>query len=229
MMSPSYRLVEKDPRKEAAERNPCNLCRAVGLPGCKGHSGGGGGTSSDSKKDSGSASVSSGPIQASDIKAQLALSMYWTKNVVLNSVLEYKNPAAVLGFCLDMDRCLVAFYGNKKLSKEEELIVEEFLDAIEDELNLFKEELLKQGISQELVEQIKMKYVDTSLVLKFPTPKLHEGFIQRLVEKNLLSVVPGVQNENELDSPAEAGLEKHIAPNPFDIRSGPKPKRSLID
>jgi hypothetical protein len=34
---------EKDPRAKALENNPCSMCRALGLPVCKGHGGGSGG------------------------------------------------------------------------------------------------------------------------------------------------------------------------------------------
>ena len=123
----------KDPIKNAIEKNPCGLCRVQGIPVCRGHGSGGGGsgTSTGAAKNSASgstglvlsASSSANPALAADISALLSQNGNWTRTDVLESIFHFENPDALLSLNLDMERGLIGFYGNKNLSAEECLLL----------------------------------------------------------------------------------------------------------
>ena len=127
-----------------------------------------------------------------------------------------------------MERGLIKFYG-KNLLEEHFIQLEQFFSTIENELNVFKKELLAKGSTPAIIDQIKLECEGNSLTLKFPRPTFYDAFVKRLVEKNLLPVESVPQHDKTIDlaesilTCQELDSQKTTAPTPFDL-NGPKPK-----
>lgn len=238
-MSSNNHSVEEnqDLTKIAIEKNPCGLCRVQGLTVCKGHGGGGGGGSSSGASKEGAsgstelvlaASNTINQVPTADINALLSQNGDWIRADVLESVFHFKNPDALLDFCLDMERGLIKFYG-KNLLEEHSIQLDKFFSTIENELDVFKKELLATGSTPAIIDQIKLERESNSLTLKFPRPTFYDAFVKRLVEKNLLPVESIPQHGKTIDlaesifTSEELASRKTTAPTPFDL-NGPKPK-----
>ena len=84
----------KDPIKAAVDSNPCGSCRAMGLPGCKGHGGsggGGGGGGSDSneskKEEAGSKVIGApSPTALAATAEQDKAKVMWVQSQLLSNV-----------------------------------------------------------------------------------------------------------------------------------------------
>lgn len=238
--------------KSPAERNPCGICRASGLPVCKGHGGGGGGGgggSSESAKEDKSASpvpapqlkgsaLSTNPAPSIDLVALLNQNEDWTNQDDLDSAFKFENPEALFTIEMDMELGSLTFSGNKDLSKEQQDTLDEFFNAIENELIAFKNELTTRGENPTSLAQIKLTRERNALTLKLPTPTIYDAFIQRVVDKNILPVKPAPQpgktqemKISEITSQSKAQVpetskppEQSTAPTPFNIKNGPTPK-----
>lgn len=240
-MSSNNRPVEqsKDSKERALQNNPCGICRALGMPVCKGHGGGGGGSTPGSSKDD----VASGPkesvlhashlfnpVLSTDISALLPQNGDWSSSDVLESVFHFESPDALLSLHLDMERGLISFHGNKNISTEQYVLLNEFFSAIEVELGVFKKELAEEGNNPDLIDQLTVERQYNSLTLKFPSPRFYDGFVKRLVDKNLLPVESTPQQEKTIETSRTILSEEEVeqpyrptAPSPFDI-NGPKLK-----
>ena len=221
---------DQDTRSKALENNPCGICRAMGLPVCKGHGGGSGGG------DSGGGSEAS---EGNDLKQTAATTPKSLHNVFSESTLwqhidgtddiyTYDAPLALLSIKLDLGAGSLVFSKHGNLSKEEEQELNKLLDTIENELNEFKAELEAKGMD---TQAIQCHRENGCLTIKLPTPEYFDTFVQRLTDKNLL-VTDLPQKKHTLETAAtknqdnpdpEEQKKAATAPNPFDITQGPKP------
>lgn len=232
--------IQKDERAKAVDRNPCSMCRALGMPTCKGHGGGGGGGGSSSDTaDAKSSGASATSISfdgltgtSTSIEDSLSQNPAWTQSNQLELTFLFAHPNALLSIKLDMGQGRLTFSGDKDLTRDQRVVLGGFFKAIELELNDFKKELSKKGID---TDSIKIAHEGNNLTIKIPTPKYYDAFVQRLINKNLLpTLTPELSQEKRRESAADKSLvgqesaeqtSRSTAPNPFDIRKGPQPTK----
>lgn len=220
----------EDTRSQALENNPCNMCRAMGLPVCKGHGGGGGGGDSDSESET----AEENDLQKTDTAIPESLHEVFSESTLwqyidgTDDIYTYDAPLALLSIKLDLGAGSLVFSKHDNLSKEEEQELNKLLDTIENELNDFKAELEAKGMD---TQAIQCHRENGCLTIKLPTPGYFDAFVQRLTDKNLL-VTDLPQKKHTLesavtkhqDNPAQEEQQNAAtAPNPFDITQGPKP------
>ncbi|KTD44661.1 hypothetical protein [Legionella quateirensis] len=223
----------KEERARAIENNPCNICRSMGLPICRGHgSGGGGGADSDSRDSQSDEEQTHHEMMSLSLKNPSFLesvfnSELWQLTADSDFIYEFNDPYALLRITLNMELGSIVFEAKKELSKEDQDALNDLFDAIEKEFDLFKKSLDKSQIP---LESMTLTRDANKLTIKIPSPKFYDTFVQQLMEKNLLptKTFPLPQQNKtvgtpELD-PAEEALQKYtsLLPNPFDIRNGPK-------
>lgn len=218
---------DEDPRAKAVKNNPCGICRALGLPVCKGHGGGSGGGGGDASKSADDTlDTTSNIIDHDSLEKALSNSPLWDESYNIDDLYTFDTPHSLFSIKLDLGSGTLVFSARDNLSKEEQQALKTFFDAVENELNEFKNELKAQGFDTDAIQCHREK---NSLSIKLPTPKYYDAFIQRLMDKNLL--VTQVSHElNEIPSiPSDAPKTQRetqqassTAPNPFDISKGPK-------
>jgi hypothetical protein len=224
------------PREQALKINPCGICRAAGLPTCKGHGGGSGGSGgSDLASDDASTTAASkdSPSLSPTIKPSelLIQSELWAQPNSWESIFTFNSLNALIDLRLDLERGLLSLSSNKGLATDQQKAVDELFDAIKNEFNQFKTELANKGVS---VEQMQLNHQGNNLTLMLPTPKYYDAFIQRLMNKNLLATeAPSPKNgkRDEYIPISEKSISEAIAPEPTDLSTTstpfdmtPKPK-----
>ncbi|CZL27347.1 hypothetical protein [Legionella pneumophila] len=216
----------RDERSKALENNPCGVCRASGLPICKGHGGGAGGGSDEAKDENSQKDSAPTPKYVPTNIEVKALSSYLENSEVWNSnedfLYNFNNDLAVFSIELDSARGVIHFRGNESLSAIDEKDLNELYDKIEDELKAFTHEVNAQNIS------ISRKGND--LKISIPDPNLYDQFVTRLLNKNL---IPNNNYNADLNYKANQNAEQKVdekeaaasykSPNPFDISKGPRP------
>lgn len=223
--SRSKKENRRDERSKALDSNPCGMCRAAGLPICRGHGGGAGGGNEAKDENSPKDNAPTPKYVPTNIEVK-ALSSYLEDSEVWNSdedfLYNFNNDLAVFSIELDSARGLIHFQGNESLSANDKKDLNELYDKIEDELKKFTDEVNEQNIS------ISRKGND--LKISIPDPSLYDQFVTRLLNKNL---IPNNNYKADLDYKANQNAEQKVdekeasasykSPNPFDISSGPKP------
>lgn len=220
---------KRDERSKALENNPCGICRASGLPICKGHGGGGGGgdSSSDKAKDESSQKDNATTpkyvptnIEVKTLSSYLEDSEVW--NFKDDFLYTFKNDLAVFSIELDLAKGSIHFQGNELLSANDEKDLNELYDKIEDELKTFTDEVNAQNIS--------FSREGNNLRINIPDPKLYDQFVTRLLNKNLIpdnnynAALAYKTNQSAAQKVDEKGAAvSYKSPNPLDISSGPKP------
>ena len=241
----SKKADNEDPRKATINTNPCGICRAAGMPICKGHGAGGAGGGSESKETKGenkdsklsSQSAEFGTPNSSqkkeDIIALLEQSPLWSQSDEFT--FKSKNPFALLSMTLNMEKNTLTCKGHDDLTAEEQQDLDTLFKAIEQELDLFKKEFpTARPIEADLHR------TGNEMTIQIPDQKCFDAFIKRLVDKNLLNledknlvaladkkspkIESGFQQQttqriDELEIPSEV---KRTKPTPFDYV--PKPK-----
>ncbi|ASQ46001.1 hypothetical protein clem_07240 [Legionella clemsonensis] len=217
----------RDERSKALENNPCGICRASGMPVCKGHGGGGGGGDEAKDENFNNENAPTPKYVPKTIEVK-TLSSYLENSEVWNSeedfLYHFKNDSAIFSIELDAAKGLIHFQGNELLSADDEKDLNELYDKIEDELNKFTDEVDAQNISR--------SREGDNLRLNIPDPKLklYDQFVTRLLNKNL---IPDNNYKTDIAYKADQNVELKVdekgvatsykSPNPFDISSGPKP------
>ncbi|MBL7480573.1 hypothetical protein [Legionella bononiensis] len=224
----------KEERARAIENNPCNICRSMGLPICRGHGGGGGGGESESSsRDSQSDEEQKNhEMMSLSLKKPSSLenifnSELWELTADSDFIYEFNDPYALLRITLNMELGSIVFEAKRELSKEDQDALNDLFDEIEKEFDSFKKSLDKSQIP---LESMTLTREANKLTIKIPSPKFYDTFVQQLMDKNLLptKTFPLPQPNKsvvtpELD-PAVEALQKYtsLLPNPFDITNGPK-------
>ncbi len=219
---------DQDPQAKAIENNPCGICRALGLPVCKGHGakGGGGGDATDeTSEENDTSKAADNTPTLKDLTAIFAESTLWAPMYIDDDCYTYNEPHALFSIKLDLNAGSLVFTKRDGLSKEEQQQLEKFLDVIENELNSFKAELNAEGID---TQSFQCHRENGNLTIKIPNPAYFDTFIQQLIKKNLLPTdspqkkyTTEVANEKQQDE-QKAQAEVSTAPTPFDINKGPK-------
>ncbi|MCC5015021.1 MULTISPECIES: hypothetical protein [unclassified Legionella] len=230
--------TQKDSRTRAIENNPCNMCRAFGLPICRGHGGGGGDggsageTQDNTQSMSGSPWPVSKPVTENEKLIQFLLeSGMWALAEEADLELEFSNLDALLTIKLDMENGELLFEGKRDLPPG---TLDELFDAVEQELALFSQELIDRKLINEPINAVRDREKNT-LSIKIPSPQYYDIFIQRLLSKNILPnlPVPALEEKEDLQqtatkhSPEELASITRTTPTPldlFDISRGPRPK-----
>jgi hypothetical protein len=241
----SSSMSNEDLGKSSISHTPCGICRASGLPICKGHGGGSsGGGSGDS--DSKEATQKQPGSQTSSGSVHLDIPMPKPKNDALfdllehsplwtqtgDFVFEYQNPHALLSMTLNMENNRLCCQGREDLTEEEQHhALDTLFKAVEYELNRFKEES-----STTYPIEANISRVGNQMTIDIPDPKYFDAFIQRLVDKNLLVLADknllrshseaepmAPMTISEVEAPqSEQSASSGAAPTPFDLT--PKPK-----
>lgn len=221
--------------------NPCGICRAAGMPVCKGHGGGsmGGGESSandelqseDATLKTSSPSPQFQTILSSkrSIDEVLSQSSLWTQLDPLESNFQYNNPDSLISIELQAENLVLAFRGHDHLTTDQQKERNEFFMAVEKEFKLFKETLSTLGVT---CKDMTLNSATNQLSITIPSPKYYDAFLERLMSKNLLntqvSPAPTMQEKKEAQADlmsrqtSEESTEKSTAPNPFHTTLKPK-------
>ena len=151
------------------------------------------------------------------LEKSLTESALWSQQDIWESTFELKNPEAFILVKLDMEKGLLAFSSKPHLSGEEQKCVAELFKAIENEFNQFKKELVEQGIA---VAAMSVSRDKNGLTLRVSSPKHFDAFVQRLMDKNLLTIQP-VIHQKKIAQDAKLNIEaktdlnyKSTAPTP---------------
>lgn len=236
MLKSSQNHGNEDPRRKNINNNPCGICRAIGLPVCKGHGGGSGGDSdtSDNKQQT-ELQVQSGsmPFNSPMLKPKnsslldlLEQSPWWTQT---DEIFRYKNSHALLSLTLTLENNTLRCHGHDDLTQEEQHALDTLFKTLEQELNRFKKESPSTNPMQ-----AHMSRIGNQMTINIPNPKYFDAFIQRLADKNLLALTDKnlllAQPDPELKATMAIGdiesseqyAPSWAAPNPFALT--PKPK-----
>jgi len=214
-----------DERSKSIDNNPCGMCRAFGLPICKGHgSSGGGDEAKDESQKNDKAPIPKYVPTNIEVKG---LSSYLENSEVWNSendfLYYFNNDLAVISIVLDSARGLIHFKGNEFLSANSKKDLNELYDKIEDELKKFTDEINAKEIS--------ISREGNNLKINIPDHILYDQFVTRVLNKNL---IPNNNYYADLNYKANPHFEQKIGeknsayssyklPNPFDISKGPRP------
>lgn len=222
----------KDERARAIEKNPCTMCRALGLPICRGHGGGGGGGSEGGDEDSQKDEKQNDNEQqllnrSSSMDEVLIYSELWHLPADVDFIFEFDDPHALLDITLNMELGLIVFQGHKELTAEEQEALDELFDEIENQFNAFKKSLDNPQIP---LESMTLNREGNKLTIKIPSPKYYDAFVQQLMDKNLLpNKAAPLQEQNKAEepmemTPADEAIQRYtsLLPNPFDFKNGPK-------
>ena len=176
---PTEARSKKENRNDASDSNPCGMCRAFGLPICKGHGGGGGDEAKDENPKNDNAPTPKYVPTNIEVKA---LSSYLEDSEVWNSendfLYNFNDDLAVFSIVLDSARGLIHFKGNEFLSANNKKDLNELYDKIEDELKKFTDEVNAQNIS--------ILREGNNLRISIPDHNLYDQFVTRLLNKNLI-------------------------------------------
>lgn len=195
----------------AIKNNPCSLCRAKRLPVCKctgassGGAGGGSGGSSGSsseEKDNNSA-LSAGPsnlntdtseFYSPTLEASSSSFKQPQKEMIDPSKLEQIEKLLIIEN--DGGRGILKIRLKPGLTDDEQEQASKFLDELEAEFHNFKAELKAKGIA---VDHFKVTANKHELIMRIPSPKYYDAFLQRLIAKSLLplSVLTQKQHKDE--------------------------------
>lgn len=213
----------KDPIKAAVDSNPCGSCRAMGLPGCKGHGGsggGGGGAGSDSneskKEEAGSKIIGApNPTTLTSTAEQDKAKATWVQSQLLSNVSSNYEVGLLL---IESDRLRgnLTFKVKPGLSKVEEEISRQFLKTIKTEFEEFKNQLAEKGVS---TTNFSATLKGNELSVHIPNPKYYDAFIKHLENKNLLPVPnPEREEKKELLSSTRDDKKQTFNPTPLSTR-----------
>lgn len=221
----------KDERKRTIENNPCSMCRALGLPICRGHGGGSGGSEGsdeNSQKDE-NQKDNEGQLlsRSTPMDKVLIYSELWQLPADADFIFKFDDPHALLDITLNMELGSVVFQGHKEPSAEEQEALDALFDEIEKQFNGFKKSLNNPQIPLESMTQNRE---GNKLTIKIPNPKYYDAFVQQLMDKNLLpNKAAPLQEQKKAEepvemTPADEAIQRYtsLLPNPFDINSGPR-------
>lgn len=205
----------------AIKNNPCKICRSIGYPTCTGHGGkgGGGGGGSESKNNAAYASNPAATSSQTYITAiqefNKAKAIFMQSQLLSNTTINYE--AGLFSIESDRLRGNLTLKIKPGLSKAEEEIAREFLNAVKTEFNEFKNQLTEQGV---LTEAFTAVIKDNELAIHIPNQKYYDAFIKHLGNKNLLPI-PNPEQQVEKEITSKTKQEKN-RPSPFgDILKGP--------
>ena len=179
---------ESDESDENTNDITCSLCREMGAPPpCKGHAKGVGASSNTEEK-------SSYEVGGTDtmplVDTRMHTSYAHLKN--LSIILElsppfrvslFENLKIILQLENDIENGVLTFQCTPMLANAQQKIVDDFLQVILEEFNLYKSELSQRGVN---VKCFTHEVDAHNFTLRIPSASYQDGFVHRLVEKQLL-------------------------------------------
>lgn len=227
---PNKEQMVSDPKSkkgtitQAIENNPCGRCRTAGYPTCKcgsggGGSGGGGGESE--KKDA--TNQAPGTSTQVEVKAAVqkfdeAKTIFVQSQLLSNTTINYETGLITIES--DRLRGNLTLRVKPGLSKADEEISREFLKAVKEEFDEFKNQLSEQGV---LTNNFTAVLKGNELSLHIPNPKYYDAFIKHLENKNLLPA-PNPEREEKKEALNLARQDKKQAFNPTPLSTRPEKK-----
>lgn len=172
------------------DKNPCGICRANGLPICKGHGKSGGGSgdgtgASEEKMDSTDLSASSDKAIPKTVYSSLEDSELWLHTD--DYIFEWDNPGSLIKINADLGKAIINISNNRDdlESHKQKQAQTQLLNAINEELTQFIKELELKGVI--------IEYTENKLKIQMPGLNYYDTFIQRLMDKNLLITLSVVE------------------------------------
>jgi hypothetical protein len=199
----------KDQLTKSIESNSCVMCRAARKPVCTCKRG------SSAKRSASEAQLETetSALLTSPLEIQLSQSTGWKRSDESAVAFTYENRYAFFTPHLDLEKGQIVFHGIPRLIRPRQTLLDEFFQEIVDEFKAFKDELEKRGIS---VENMNISIKDNKLTISIPNPQYYQAFIQRLVDKKLLSMQAAQEKQLER-TPAKQHNQKYSSPTPFSL------------
>ncbi len=204
--------------RASIDSNPCGRCRTAGYPTCKcgsggGGSGGGGGGESEKKDATYTSNQAPGISNQVEVKAAIqkfdeAKTIFVQSQLLSNTTVNYETGLITIES--DRLRGNLTLRVKPGLSKADEEISHEFLNAVKTEFDEFKNKLFEQGVS---TKDFTATLKGNELSVHIPNPKYYDAFIKHLENKNLLPV-PNPEREEKKETLSSAKEDKKQAFNP---------------
>ncbi|VVC75506.1 hypothetical protein AQUSIP_07960 [Aquicella siphonis] len=232
---PNDHRAKKDLLTLAIEKNPCSICRANRIPPpCKGHGGGGGGSSGGSSE-SDSALTRSGEVtmkpQSPDETAVTRSGMpdiYASDQSIIERLTPYSFDSEMISDLLsrqllsidhDADKGILRIQSlSHLLSESQKNGLRQYINTILKELQKFRHENGIQSECHEIRNDRDGHFI--SLTIALPSPALHQAFIQKLAEKNLLPK-QNIHQEPGKKIRYPAGMDLFRPEGPLNTRPSP--------
>lgn len=194
------------------DKNPCGMCRANGLFGCKGHGGSGGGASGGEENPH-NLSTTSDKNLSKTLYESITKSQLWAEDYDDDMLFYWHNPDSLISTTIDIGTGLMNISGIQNLSESNEQAQAELLNEIKKELEQFKKELGPLGNTIEFTTSGK------ELNIKISDKTMFDTFMQRLMDRNLLitdtvtlthEIKPSTTSKASMDSLEEIQDRTHI-------------------
>jgi|GEM_PF-1850656 len=156
--------------KQAVESNPCGMCRALGLPICKGHSGGHGDKKEGSVEKYQQGSAKSPDIaEANTLPSYLGGSEVWISDD--DSKYSFTNELSIFSINLDLKNGMIHFKATEPLTADNKKDLEQLYTEITKEVK---------------TEDIIFSREGNNLEIRLPSTESCEQFITKLLNKHLI-------------------------------------------
>lgn len=220
MLKPKNKDSETDTLLEMVKSNPCGICRALGMPKCRGGHGGGsepGNEDEDNKE-----------LMDTDkpsLELMLDKSNLWQESYDEDLLYQFGNSFSLLSMRLDLAKGMLTCSGKEPLTKEEQEELDALYEAICQLFEQFQKELTAHGKALNATFQIQAN----QLTIQIQRPQYFDAFIVRLMTNNLLPITQIkalLIALNDTEKSEEQKVSGYKSPSPFDIAGGPKPIES---
>lgn len=219
MLKPKNNDSETNKLLEMVKSNPCGVCRALGMPKCRGGHGGG---SEDRNEDEDNNEL----MEADKPSLELILnkSNGWKESPDEDLQYQFSNSFSLLSMRLDLTKGKLTCSGKESLTKDEQEELDALYEAIRELFEQFQKELAADGKVLNATFQMQAN----QLTIQIQPPQYFDAFIAQLMTNNLLPTtqvkapLTAVKDKAVPEKDEEQTVSGYKSPSPFDIASGPR-------
>jgi len=191
----------------------CDICRPLRIQKCNGHlklgssgGGSGGGGEKPLKKNNNE------PNKPKSIHSNLMNDPNWNYDPAKDKfIFDVKDAPLLLELHNNGKFSIISKYSVLETDKQD---VKNYTNIILNELEVFKQMLQQQGISTQNITETQL---GNALIITFDSKNKFDGFIQHLIDKNILPVNAMLMKEENTRSPEAT----RSMPSPFKTRPRP--------